>query len=1017
MSEERIIQNMISRLGQSQRDRSAGELDVHFVDIDERTPKDRLLFATRLASLIRYYHLKDGLVEEDGDWTPFFHLDDETASQVLEAEGGTTPAHLALFGAFAKLFENPRKVMNGITGRHMEFFYRRVLRFVRRPPVSDTAHLLIELKKWAGPTSIHPDHRFSAGKDGTGVELIYAPKRPTIVSRAKVDSLRSVFVEKSGSGVIRCAPEANSSDGLGGKLEGAQPKWRAFGHVGLPAAEIGFAVASPILRLREGVRTIRLFLKLGNLDSAKLPQSAWEGAFEAYLTGEESWIEVDRLSASVAGSMLTLRLSLPEDVQAVVDYDAAIHGYAYSAQAPIMQFLLREGAAVRCGDLDDVTVVSARMEVVVSGVTSLTLENDTGKLNPKKAFLPFGSRPVAGSRFMVGCNEALSKRLSSLKLTLGWLDAPEDFADRYVHYGKPDVDNAYFTCSASFVDGSGAKRTSTGLELFDLDDAGRATLILESKPSAIKAVITTRGKIRVLQSLRTAWAAKAQRVLTSKSRRYKVFRSAPPPERPGFITLKLDHSFLHDVYRKVTMKNALERPTPVVVLDEPYTPTVSEVSLFYEAGTDTVPIEDPSLDAFAHPDVQFFHVGCFGQMREHGYQRKSVDWIHDQRVTLVPSYPDEGECIIGLADIEPGDSVTLLFQLAEGSADPDALPRDIRWFVLCDNYWKAMEKEAVVHDTTNHLLKSGVISFVLPAEADTHNTILPAGSIWLKAAIAENVGAVCQFIEVAANAIEVQFRDSGNDPAHLATALPADRIAKIKTPVATVKSVKQPYASFGGSPAETDKALYCRAAERLRHRGRCVTAWDYERSILEAFPSVHRVKCIPHANAGAWIAPGCVLIVVIPDLRNQNAVDRLQPRVDANTLSLISAHVKSRAGMQVDVVVRNAAVQRILLDFVVRFHVGREFNYHSAMLNRELVGFLSPWAFDSNRRVSFGGRVYKSVLLNFVEEREYVDYVTDFKMFTYVTDKDKSVDVSEARVERPDAILVSSEEHKIVEAT
>ena len=137
----------------------------------------------------------------------------------------------------------------------------------------------------------------------------------------------------------------------------------------------------------------------------------------------------------------------------------------------------------------------------------------------------------------------------------------------------------------------------------------------------------------------------------------------------------------------------------------------------------------------------------------------------------------------------------------------------------------------------------------------------------------------CQLIEVAANAVEVQFIAPEQNPPHLITALPQGKIVKLKRGLLVVKAIQQPFASFGGSPGETDQAFYVRQSERLRHKNRCLSSWDYERLILENFPNVQRVKCIPHAREGCWLAPGHVLLVVIGDLKNQNDQDLRQPDV------------------------------------------------------------------------------------------------------------------------------------------
>jgi hypothetical protein len=49
-------------------------------------------------------------------------------------------------------------------------------------------------------------------------------------------------------------------------------------------------------------------------------------------------------------------------------------------------------------------------------------------------------------------------------------------------------------------------------------------------------------------------------------------------------------------------------------------------------------------------------------------------------------------------------------------------------------------------------------------------------------------------------------------------------------------------------------------------------------------------------------------------------------------------------------------------------------------LNDEIVHFLTPWAFDENAEVKFNQKIYASSIINFIEERNYVDFITDFVM-------------------------------------
>jgi hypothetical protein len=488
-----------------------------------------------------------------------------------------------------------------------------------------------------------------------------------------------------------------------------------------------------------------------------------------------------------------------------------------------------------------------------------------------------------------------------------------------------------------------------------------------------------------------------------------------PAVRSGYVTVALVDDFLHAEYRKETMRLAKIQGN-TTVLNEPWAPSVQDISLSYAASSPVLDLTRSDQQAFADSlDLQFFHVGPFGQRREHAFLRNQFDWLADKAVGLLPAFPDQGEFIVGLSGVAAGDSIHLLLQVAEGSADPELPAQPVRWSVLCDNYWRPVAAEEMALDTTRALRASGIVGIVLGRATSDENSWLPPGQVWLKASIGEDSAAACRLLAVAANAVEVIRVWPENAPPPVET-LPAGSIAKLLAPPAALKQVSQPYATFGGRAAESEAMRNRRAAERLRHRQRCVTPWDYERLLLEAFPSVHRIKCIPHASEHSWMAPGNVLVVAIPDLRNQNAVDPLQPRVDLDTLTRMREMAQRHAGPQVVVRVRNAHYVPIRLDFKVRFRAGHPFNYSRQQLHAALLQALSPWAFASDTPLQFGGRLYRSVLLNFVEELPYVDYVTDFRCGLAGPGLLLLNDVAEISVDRPDAILVSADQHLIGEA-
>lgn len=1014
MADDPILQNAIAQPGQSQDERLARELGVHFADVDERTPEALLAYARALTEIVPFVKPagpgpEPVPVTTAGGWQPFF----EAPSP--EKERG---AAQALYDTFLHLYDQgPRTAINRLTEGHLDFLYQKVLGFRRDPAIPDRAHAILTLKKGSLPVQVLPSHRFSAGKDAAGVEQFYVPTTDVIVNTSQIASLRSIYVDPLLNGKVHAAPTANSADGLGRALPEDAPGWKPFGDAGLPIADVGFALASPVLRMQEGQRTITVVLALEAATSLTTGQVA--GSFDAYLTGEKQWLGPMLVAAEITASgELKLTIGVDETVPAVTGYDAAVHAHGYTTGDPVLQVLLKADAPLAYNDLSALKVRTAAITVDVSKLTAVTLESDAGSLDPKKAFLPFGPQPAIGSRFVIGCEEALSKSLSSLDLTLQWKGAPGSLSSHYSGYSPSVASNDAFTVSAVFSDRA-SEHTSTEA-LFDSSNAAEPKVIhLLSSADTPPPVFDLGFYVYALALLGTTWGLQMAGQQVAQHRIARSFQQQPPEPRTGVVILTLNHSFLHQEFRQQSVAKIIQKITTpaTTLLNEPYTPTLQSLTVAYTAHTAVVNVSSTAAEDFAALDVQFFHIGPFGERRDHGHQRLALG-VDDTQVPLVLPYPHQGELLIGLSGLTAGDSVSLLFQVAEGSANPDVPAERPEWAVLCDNYWKPLGAAGVVRDTTNLLLTSGVVGVVIPAEATTTNTLMPPGLIWLKASVAQHADAASLLVDAIANAVEVRWAMDAEDSAaaHLATALPAGSIAKLATPIAAVSKVKQPYPSFGGRTRETGDALRTRAAERLRHKDRAITQWDYERLLLGAFPSLHRAKCIPHASATSWMAPGHVMVVVVPDLRNRNAPDPLQPKVDADTLVRIDQFLAARAPGPVSRLVKNPYYQRLRVSCLVRFHTGREFNFHRAATVDALIRALSPWAFDETRPLGFGGRVYASTLLNFIEELPYVDYVTDFKLLTD-DGTGTLAPVEHADPRTPDAILVSDGSHDIGEVT
>jgi hypothetical protein len=157
-------------------------------------------------------------------------------------------------------------------------------------------------------------------------------------------------------------------------------------------------------------------------------------------------------------------------------------------------------------------------------------------------------------------------------------------------------------------------------------------------------------------------------------------------------------------------------------------------------------------------------------------------------------------------------------------------------------------------------------------------------------------------------------------------------------------------------------------------------------------------------------------LIIVSNIRNKNAVDPLKPRTSLVTLEDISAFVGELRSPYIKLHVYNPLFEEVKVKFNVKFHVGFDKGIYQVKLEEALIKFLSPWAYETGSDIVFGGKIHKSVILNFVEEQEFVDYITCFEMFHIVPDdpeNDPAKDVDEAIASTSASILGSSAIHEI----
>ncbi|WP_159523323.1 baseplate J/gp47 family protein [Sunxiuqinia indica] len=1013
---------VLVRDGTSQSDRFPKSLDPSSVKIDGRSESDLIDYALQFAEMLNYYDLEN---QVDGNWTPFLS---QLKTDAKAALSGTMTPQAGLFLTFLRLFQKQQDQLNGLTKKHLDTFFRDVLHIQPKSAKADQVHVLFELAKKVDPTLVKAKTLLKAGKDSEGNELAYQLLEDVVVNHTKVNAIKSILVDPVSNNAVHYGEMVNSADGLEEELPEDDPKWSAFGRTSFPKADVGFALASPVLWLQEGDRTIQVTLIL-ETDELDIPTQALQNAFKIYLSGEEEWLGPYYSTPSlkkVSGQFeLVFSINLPATEKPVDYFDSQVLNGNFQTIFPMMKVVPDASSSNYLNAyLQGVTLKSARIHVDVKGIKSLKVRNDQGALDASKAFLPFGANPVQGSSFDVGYPEAFTKRLNEFKIVVDWMDVPSANLNSYYgsSYGGDyswlnyNLTSNQFKANLSYRNKTGQTSTKTVGLFNSTNNQNRAIYTVSESPLLIALV----PQLMLSKQLAVSSSRKISSLFQRKYRLLqgnKLLRKPFPKvqlqtESPdeGFVTFELLDDFLHREYRQKYVKATVQfaQGNTLYLPKEPYQPKIKNISLNYKASSTTVDFSLTDEDSFADKDVEFFQIGAFGQRERHGYLSTQTK-VQIGRNTLLADYSQQGQLLVGMKDWSKGQIVNLLIQVADGSANPQKDKEQVTWSVLVEDDWQVLNSDYLLADATNGLLRSGIVKLNLPDEASKDHNWLPDDMVWIRASVKANPDAVCQLINIHAEAGLAELAEPENHPTHLPAPLQAESISKLVKPIGTIKRVSQPYASFGGRSEEKSEAYYTRVSERLRHKNRAITLWDYERLVLQEFPAISKVKCLNHTCDTLERAPGHVSLTVVPDLQNKNAVNVLQPRVSKATLDDVKTFVKRLAPSLIEIHTSNPVYEQVQLEFEVSFIKGYDYGYYRKELNRELMEFLSPWSTGKQAEIYFGGRIEKSVLLKFVETRSYVDFVSHFKMYHNTSSKD----VESAIATNARAILVSHAEHLI----
>jgi len=910
--------------------------------------------------------------------------------------------HIALFFSFIEIYKNAQNEINNFTERHLDYYFGNILHFQQQPEIPDKIHLIFELQSQAKQYLLEKGTKLSAGKDKKGNDIIYEIDFNVVLNQAKLRDIKSVVLDNH--------IKTDSEKTLFQQFSIIQPYQKEIDYTKRP--NIGFAIASTLLNLEEGMRRISLriqfqrfgfdaFLRELTADYPTTPDNLLtflNDSFNNFFivlfsSGQEietHWNQVDgnnvecTFQTDKAGNVLAfIKLLLifePHEAPITPCIDNRFSD-AVANKQPVFQLCMNPNKShlypyVRNWLMEEIT-----METDILGIKNLKLQNDYSVLEQSAPFFPFSVTPSIGSSFYIGHKTLFSKPLNELYLNFEWFDVPSNdngFPEYYAGYKNINSNEAF-------------KATIQILK--------KKVWIPEENPQEIElfeSVDLEEAYNTPINNFRGVTGIKTNLLEIDKNTTLNESVLYDDSTRNGYIKLTLTgpigafgHKEYPDVVRDFTMRNRKKKKLPPSP-NAPYNPTMKSVSIDYST-TSKLNLSEKQL-----PESDYFYY-----IHPFGIEQVSKN-LKTKPTSLLPVYDNGTEIYLGIEELFPPQTISLFFQIDEYATDFVKGENNLHWSFLYNNQWIPLKEENILRDTGNELMQAGILLLDIPKpelyikkfSEDFNNQLnikrnvrLPEGFFWLRLKSPYGQRFVDSIIDIQIQAAMATFANNNNDLTHLQTKLPAETITNLLVSSTKIKSIKQPYPSFGGRDKEERKNFYRRVSERLQHKDRAINRWDYEAMVLEYFPEVYRVKCLNNTNETLLPEAGNVMLVVLPSRKKLQLFKQRLPKLSEARLTEIQQLVSDKISPFVTLHVKNPKYEEIQVKLNIKFHKGYDAKYYMNVIQEDICKLISPWLYDENIVVDFSNSIGVPPVLYFLETREYVDFFTNFALYHIVDGK------------------------------
>ncbi len=902
------------------------------------------------------------------------------------------PPQSALYIAFTLLLQQLQHQMNGLNLRHLDFYYKDILNIKANKGDSTKSVVSFDLLPNVSSAFIDVNSKLSAGKlFGSQSEILFSTDKPIVAYQIELAELQTLYLQQNpflqfGTEEPLISSVSKNILLTEGKTVTSPDEWYLFGankqlstQTSInesKTVELGCIVSSKVLYLSEGKRTIQLKFNLNRETNSELNQTDtfWnlmnqivaskkipfnvvfsrlfdEGLLISYTT-INGWVNFSNYVITYDNENTAFCIDLLLDEAS--DSLTLPKKNEQNLTFPSIKISLNNLApCFLYSFVNQLTISTIEIDVTVSGIKNLALYNNIGIVPQGKPFDLFGPLPAHNSYLLIGKSELFQKQVTSVAVQFNWDNLPLDYGGLETYY------SGY---SESFLNSS-FKLEAQALINYNWTDLSPNPQKLDLFKT--QEILTPEGyQSCVLDKKTTLCLDNFNMYVDSRDNTLNDPLLYSINSSGGFIRFNLiepSYGFGMDLYQRdysnIAMYNAKNK-TQLPFPNRPFVPKVASITLDYTAKE--IIQFDPTKQRnqlLSQPTSEYFHISPFGfvPIIKNGVVFGD-SFFYNLKYT--------GYLYIGLKGIDQLMTVSLFFDLLPSSTTitiPEDDTLQLEYFQL--NKWIPFKNEDILVDNTNKLVKSGIIELVLHKFDSIESNLF-----WIRVSTKSSPEHYPKIKGIYFNAVEVTCTSEDNNV--IGQVIPMGSISKFVGKQPNVKSIIQPQDSFGGKTPENQSNMYVRISERLRHKNRALSIWDFERIVLEQFNDIRVAKCI-NQDVHFKITPGSLKLILLSQQWS------IQERFyyGREFLDQVHDYIKQKANSFTKIEVINPTIETLIVNATIEFMPDDNGGYYLDLLNKNITDFLSPTVDVENGANGIGDVAIPSKLENFIEKLPFIKSV------------------------------------------